>query len=366
MMSVLLVAGARPNFIKVLPLMREFKKHPKRIRYTFVHTGQHYDMKMSNKFFKDLSIPKPDICLRAGSGTHGTQTAKVIEGIEKIFLKRDYDLVVVVGDVNSTVAASLAAAKLNIKVAHVEAGLRSFDKSMPEEINRVLTDHLSDFLFITEESAAKNLIKEGVDSKKIFFTGNIIADSYYTHKKEISGSGIRKVLGLEKEGYALVTLHRPSNVDEKRNLKKIAGLLYRISKKVKVIFPVHPRTKKMLRLHGIELKGVRVIAPLGYIDFQALLKTAKFVMTDSGGVQEEAVISNIPCLTLRNNTERPVTIYKGSNELTGADEAKVLKSVQKILNNRWKKAASIPLWDGKTAKRIVKIILGKEKFICKT
>ncbi len=365
MISVLLVAGARPNFMKIMPLIKELKRHSRQIEYTLVHTGQHYDQNMSKSFFKDLDIPKPDIFLNVGSGTHGIQTAKVLEGIEEILLKRRHNLLVVVGDVNSTVAAALAASKLGIKIAHIEAGLRSFDRNMPEEINRVLTDHISDYLFTTEACGNKNLEREGIDKEKIFFVGDIMIDSNKMSKVKIGRSKIIDKLGLRKREYSLATVHRPSNVDQKKDLKRTVDLLKSISDKIEVVFPAHPRTKKMFKAHKIKTGNIRIINPLGYIDFQALLKNAKLILTDSGGIQEEATACNIPCLTLRENTERPVTITKGSNELVGSDKEKALKAVEKIISNRWKKASLPRFWDGNTAKRIVKIILKEKKLICK-
>ncbi len=364
MINILLVVGARPNFIKIMPLIREFEKFRARIRYTLVHTGQHYDKAMSASFFKDLSIPKPDIYLGAGYSTHGRQTAKVIEGIEGVLLKKRYDLMIVVGDVNSTIAAALAASKLGVKIAHIEAGLRSFDRNMPEEINRVLTDHISDYLFTTERSGNKNLEREGISKKKIFFVGNIMIDSHRISKANINKSKIIYRLGLIKGGYSIVTIHRPSNVDQKKSLKEVADTLKAVSKQIKVIFPVHPRTKKLLKRYGIGLKDIMTVDSLGYIDFQSLLKSARFVLTDSGGIQEESTIYNTPCLTLRDNTERPITINSGSNELVGTNRLKVLKSVNKILSGNWKRAKQPPLWDGNAAKRVTRIILSKEKFIC--
>jgi UDP-N-acetylglucosamine 2-epimerase (non-hydrolysing) len=357
MKNILLVAGARPNFMKVMPLIREFKKHPKKIKYTLVHTGQHYDNAMSEAFFSDLKLPKPDIYLGVGSATHGAQTAKIVEGIERILLKNRFDLVIVVGDVNSTIAAALAAVKLHAKVAHVEAGLRSFDRKMPEEINRVLTDHISDYLFTTEDYGNKNLIKEGISPSKISFVGDIMIDSYYMCRRQIAKSKILSKLDLKRKSFALVTMHRPSNVDNKKDLKNIVDILKTAAKRIKIVFPVHPRTGKMLKTHGLNLKGIDVIKPLGYIGFHKLLQEASFVMTDSGGVQEEATVMNIPCLTLRTTTERPVTIEKGTNLLTGPDKGKILKAVDNILKNKWKKAKPIPKWDGNTASRITKILL---------
>lgn len=359
MIKILLVAGARPNFIKAAPLIKEIKKYPKRIRLVFVHTGQHYGSGMSGQFIEGLRIPKPNIHLGIGSAPHGSQTAKIIEGIEKILLKVKFDLVIVVGDVNSTLAAALAAVKLNVKVAHVEAGLRSFDKTMPEEINRVLVDHMSDFLFTTEEQANKNLLKEGVPPSKIFFAGNILVDSYCMSKERILKSKILKELRLKDKQFCLVTMHRPSNVDEDRNLKRIIDILHAVNKKIKVVFPLHPRTEKMLKKYKLKLINMVTTKPLGYSDFHKLLMSAKLVITDSGGLQEEATVLNIPCLTLRATTERPVTITKGTNKLIGLNRTKVIKSVDKIINGRWKKALRPPKWDGKTAQRIVGVLLFK-------
>ena len=364
MINILLVVGARPNFIKIMPLIREFKKFRSRIRCTLVHTGQHYDKAMSGNFFKDLSISKPDIYLGVGSSTHGKQTAKVIEGIEDVLLRKRYDLLIVVGDVNSTIAAALAASKLGVKIVHIEAGLRSFDRNMPEEINRVLTDHISDYLFTTERSGNKNLEREGIPKEKIFFVGNIMIDSYKISKDKIKNSKVIDRLGLTKGDYSIATIHRPSNVDQRKNLKDIAKTLNEISKQIKVVFPVHPRTKKMLKRHNIVLKDIMTIDSLGYIDFQSLLKNARFVVTDSGGIQEESTIHNVPCLTLRDNTERPVTLNNGSNELVGTNRSKILGSVNRILSGNWKQAKQPSLWDGKAAKRITRVILNKEKFIC--
>ena len=359
MKSILLVVGARPNFMKAMPLIREFKKHPKKISCTLVHTGQHYDNAMSGAFFSDLKLPKPDMYLGIGSATHGRQTAKIIEGIERILLKNSFDLVIVVGDVNSTIGAALAAAKLNIKVAHVEAGLRSFDRKMPEEINRVLTDHISDYLFTTESYGTANLIKEGIRASKIFFTGDIMIDAYFACKPQIARSGILSKLGLKAKDFALVTIHRPSNVDDKKSLRKIVDILTTVSKKIKVVFPMHPRTAKMLRKYNFNLGDVIIVKPLGYVDFHKLLEASRFVMTDSGGIQEESTVMNIPCLTLRTTTERPVTVERGTNLITGPDKTKALRAVRAILNDNWKKAKPIPRWDGKTAKRITSVLLKK-------
>ena len=365
MIRILIVAGARPNFMKIMPLIKEFKKHLKRISYTFVHTGQHYDFSMSKNFFKDLNIPKPDILLNVGSGTHGVQTARVIEGIEKILLKKRYDLLTVVGDVNSTIAAALAASKLGVKIAHIESGLRSFDRTMPEEINRVLTDHISDYLFTTEDYGNKNLIKEGIDPKKIFFVGDIMVDSRRLLKKKIKQSSVLDNLKLRSKEYYLVTLHRPSNVDTKSDLINIIEILNTISNNVKVVFPVHPRTRKMIEGHKIKTDRLYITKPLGYLDFQKLLENSKLVLTDSGGIQEEATILKIPCITIRENTERPITVKQGTNYLTGANKSKILAVIDSISKGRCKRSLIPPKWDGKTAQRVVKVLLKKEKQICK-
>jgi len=364
MIKILLVAGARPNFIKIMPLIKEFNRYPHKIKYTLVHTGQHYDKEMSASFFKDLKIPKPDIFLGVGSATHGVQTAKIIEGIEKLLLKRRFDLLIIVGDVNSTVAAALAAVKLGVKIAHVEAGLRSFDRKMPEEINRILTDHMSDYLFITEDSGNRNLKREGIGPSKIFFVGDIMIDSLLINRDKISRSNILKELGLIRKKYCLVTVHRPSNVDKREDLRQLMAMLQDIGQRMKVVFPAHPRTKKMLNRYKLKLKNLLITKPLGYVDFQRLLQDAKFVITDSGGIQGEATICNLPCLTIRTTTERPITITKGTNQLTGSDSGKILNAVDKILRNRWKRAPRPPKWDGKVAERITKILLRKEEEIC--
>ncbi|MDD5504387.1 MAG: UDP-N-acetylglucosamine 2-epimerase (non-hydrolyzing) [Candidatus Omnitrophica bacterium] len=364
MINIMLVAGARPNFMKIMPLIRAFRKYRSSIKYSLVHTGQHYDKLMSDVFFSDFDLPKPGINLGIGSGPHGRQTARVMEAIEKILLRSSFNLVVVVGDVNSTLAAALAASKLHIKIAHVEAGLRSFDKNMPEEINRLLTDHISDYLFTTESYANTNLLREGIDSSKIFLVGDTMVDAFYICKTAIGKSRILKDLGLKNNDYAVATVHRPSNVDCQDNLKKIVDILNSAAKAVKIIFPMHPRTKKMMAEFGFKLNGVISCQPLGYVDFHKLLQRARLIMTDSGGIQQEATVMDIPCLTLRNTTERPVTVKKGTNLIVGLNKARALKAVNDILAGRWKKAEPIPEWDGKAAEKITKIILRQQENIC--
>lgn len=368
-LKIIFVAGARPNFMKIAPLIAEAKKY-KNIQSLLVHTGQHYDKRMSAVFFKELKIPKPDINLEVGSGTHAQQTGKIIIKFDEVLKKKNPDLVVVVGDVNSTIACSLAAKKRGIKVAHVEAGLRSFDWTMPEEINRVLTDKISDFLFCTEKSAVKNLQAEGITATKIFFAGNVMIDTVLAQKKHAQKSQIDKTLGVSGKKYALVTLHRPSNVDDKNTLKKIIKILEKIAclpnrqaKKMPVVFPIHPRTQKNLKKWRIKTKNIKLIEPLGYLDFLKLISHAAVVLTDSGGIQEETTILNIPCLTLRENTERPITVSEGTNKIVGVNGQKIVKYVSAILKNKGKFARKSPpkFWDGRAAQRIMHVIANEVK-----
>lgn len=354
----MLVAGARPNFVKIAPLAAALQKF-KNLETIIVHTGQHYDEKMSRVFFHDLKIPKPDINLGVGSGSYAQQTGKIMIAFDAVLEKIQPDLVVVVGDVNSTVACSLTAAQRSIKVAHVEAGLRSFDWNMPEEINRVVTDRLADFLFCTEPSALVNLQREGVDRKKIFFVGNVMIDTLLAQKKIADESPILRDLHLGLKPYVVVTLHRPSNVDDPKLLKKIIGMLKKIAEKMTVVFPVHPRTQKNLKKWHINGTGLMLIEPLGYIDFLKLISHADLVLTDSGGIQEETTILGVPCLTLRENTERPVTVEEGTNRVVGTNEKKILKAVSEILRNPARHPHRPKLWDGKAAERIAKILTKK-------
>jgi len=364
MHRIIIVAGARPNFIKIAPLISEFKRYKDYFNILLVHTGQHYDFEMSQIFFQNLNIPKPDVFLNAGSGSHAVQTARIMESFERIVLRERPDVVVVVGDVNSTLACSIVAAKLNIKVAHVEAGLRSFDRSMPEEINRIVTDSLSDFLFVSEPSGLRNLKREGVDSNRVYFVGNIMIDTLLSNLRKIDRSDILKRLSstdIRPRDYSVLTLHRPSNVDSEESLLEIYDILRSVAREIKVVYPVHPRTKKMLRtrnfLYKFEgLSNLIMIEPVGYIDFVKLVKESCFVLTDSGGIQEETTVLGIPCLTLRENTERPVTIREGTNYLVGRDKRKIMKCLDLIFKGRAKKGKIPRLWDGKTAERIVRIL----------
>lgn len=361
MKRILNVVGARPNFMKIAPIQRAMQKYPGDIEPLLMHTGQHYDERMSKFFFEDLQLPQPDIYLGVGSGSHAEQTAKIMVDFEKACLEYKPDLVVVVGDVNSTVACSLVASKLWIPVAHVEAGLRSFDRKMPEEINRIVTDSLSEYLFITEKSGTENLLKEGTDPAKIHFVGNVMIDSLTYFLDKANGSSILQQLELEAQGYALVTLHRPSNVDEPENFLKIISAFEEIQRRVPIVFPIHPRTEKNIKQFGMEkkiksLKNLRLLSPVGYLDFMQLTKKCKFVMTDSGGIQEETTFLGIPCITLRENTERPITVEIGTNEIVGTDTQKIISLSEKLFSGNWKEGKIPELWDGHAAERIVDVL----------
>jgi len=384
MKKFILVAAARPNFMKVAPLVRAIEKHnhsvkakKERVKYVLVHTGQHYDVNMSDSFFEDLKLPDPHIHLGVGSGSHAEQTGKVMIEFEKVLLKEKPEAVIVVGDVNSTLACTLAAVKLTIPVAHVEAGLRSFDRTMPEEINRLVTDALSTYLFTPSPDGGKNLLKEGISPKKIYQVGDIMIDSLFFHMEEAEKSNILVRWGLQKDPsrispYALLTLHRASNADDRGSLTKILKGLEVTSKKIPILFPVHPRTRKQLSAFGLQNKilfqdvrrqidlsspGFYGMDPLGYLDFVKLMVHSKLIFTDSGGIQEEAMVLNIPCLTLRDTTERPITITHGTNVLVWNDTQKIIREASNILAGKSKKAKIPALWDGKTAERIINILI---------
>jgi UDP-N-acetylglucosamine 2-epimerase (non-hydrolysing) len=359
-MKILNIVGARPNFMKIAPIHREMNKHAS-LNPLLVHTGQHYDEKMSRLFFHDLGLPEPDVYLGVGSGTHTEQTAKIMLAFEKVLIKEKPDLIIVVGDVNSTAACSLVAAKMGIKIAHVEAGLRSFDRTMPEELNRMVTDTLADLLFVTEKSGLENLKNEGISDNKVFFTGNVMIDSLIYFLDKAKTSKILSDLKINNNSYMLVTLHRPSNVDVKENLEKIFHVFSEIGDDTTIVFPMHPRTRKMMDTFGLSdiasrIKGLIITDPIGYLDFMQLMQNAQMVLTDSGGIQEETTYLKIPCITIRENTERPVTIEVGTNILTGPNPEKILSEVQKITAGETKKGAIPELWDGKAAERIVNII----------
>jgi UDP-N-acetylglucosamine 2-epimerase (non-hydrolysing) len=354
-MKVLNIVGARPNFMKIAPIVEALKQDPN-LKSVLVHTGQHYDDGMSDVFFRDLGIPEPDVHLGVGSGSHAEQTARVMIEFEKVCLQEKPDLVLVVGDVNSTMACTIVAAKLLIPVAHVEAGLRSFDRTMPEEINRLVTDALSSLLFTTSRDADENLQREGIPPEKIHFVGNVMIDTLLKQRDRAAALNVLDRLELQPFKYALVTLHRPSNVDDPAVLADILEALRKISENMPVLFPIHPRTAKRISEFGLNATGIRTVEPLGYLEFLNLMSTAGIVLTDSGGLQEETTILRIPCLTLRYNTERPVTIAYGTNIMVGPDKNRILEAVDRIFSGLWQPAGPPELWDGRAAERIVEVI----------
>ncbi len=360
MKKILSVVGTRPNFIKIAPLAKAFKKYRKDVKHLICHTGQHFDQRMSEVFFEDLQMPRPDFNLGVGSGSHAGQTARIMIELEKVLDAEKPDLVVVPGDVNSTMAAALVASKMGIPIAHVESGLRSFDKTMPEEINRIVTDVVSDFLFVTEHSGIHNLRSEGMDDGKIFFVGNTMIDTLESHYDAIEACTITDQMKLEKEKYIVATFHRPSNVDDPEQLETLMDSLGRLAGMRKLVFPVHPRTRKNIARFGLENrmpKNLILTEPLGYIEFLSLMRYAELVITDSGGIQEETTYMNVQCITVRKNTERPITIDVGTNHLVGTSMDKVEKTATDILEGTTKPGRIPELWDGKAAKRIVEIIM---------
>jgi len=360
MKKIISVVGARPNFMKIAPIHFGFSRYRDCVTHLICHTGQHYDEKMSKVFFDELGMPKPDFYLGIGSGSHAVQTAGVMVSFEKILLDEKPDLVIVAGDVNSTIACSLVAKKLHIAVAHVEAGLRSFDREMPEEINRILTDTISDLLFVTEETGLKNLKKEGIADEKVFFTGNVMIDSLVNNSSVIDASDILDKLRIRKGGYLLATIHRPSNVDKQESLSGILRLLNKYAQGRKVIFPVHPRTRSNIKAFGLEndiSPDLILTEPIGYIDFLNLVKNTTLVITDSGGIQEESTYLGVQCVTLRDNTERPVTVTTGTNHLAGTDMSKADLIISEVLGGKIKKGTIPALWDGKAAERICSQII---------
>ena len=350
-----LIAAARPNFMKIAPLYHALKKE-EWAEAVIVHTGQHYDLNMSDAFFEDFTLPEPDIHLDVGSGTHAEQTGRVMMAYEKVLMKTRPDLVIVVGDVNSTMAATLAAVKLHIKTAHLEAGLRSFDRTMPEEINRIVTDAVADILWTPSSDADENLIQEGVSPDKIIRVGNIMIDSLEMMRSKIEKAATHEEFGLHPKGYGLITLHRPSNVDDPNILDSICRALSRISIKIPLVFPVHPRTRKNLEKNGLmsfleKSKGMLLLEPLNYVRFMNLVLKCRLVITDSGGIQEETTYLGIPCLTMRANTERPITVTQGTNQLCAVKDLESL--AENILSNEIGKTHVPELWDGQTAGRVV-------------
>jgi UDP-N-acetylglucosamine 2-epimerase (non-hydrolysing) len=377
MIRLLSVVGARPNFMKIAPVIHELNKYELNraeskkipaIEHCLVHSGQHYDQLLSGNFFTDLGLPRPDVNLGAGSGSHAVQTAEIMKRLEPVLLDYKPRMVLVVGDVNSTIAAALTAVKLGIGVAHIEAGLRSFDMTMPEEINRKLTDAISSLLFVTEQSGVENLKREGVAGEKIFLVGNVMIDSLLRHREMAAKSPILDRLGMRQNGlgcrpYGVLTLHRPSNVDDARTLQGILSAVSALAAELPIFFPMHPRTRKNIESFGLQRylgasagrhdAGIVPLDPLGYLDFLSINDRARIVLTDSGGVQEETTVLGVPCLTLRENTERPATVEQGSNQVVGVDSERILAAARSILREPARRFKRPPLWDGKAASRIV-------------
>jgi UDP-N-acetylglucosamine 2-epimerase (non-hydrolysing) len=360
-MLIDIIAGARPNFIKIAPIIEAIEAQRNAgidIDYRLVHTGQHYDKKMSGDFFDQLNIPAPHHNLEAGSGTQAEQTGKIMIGYEQLLLNKPCDLCIVVGDVTSTMACSIAAKKTgNIKVAHVEGGIRSGDWTMPEEINRIVTDSITDYFFTTSEVANNNLRLAGVKDDRIYFAGNTMIDTLYKQMPRFQKPGIWDKYGLKEKDYIVMTLHRPANVDSGEKLKELISEIVNSSQGHPLIFPVHPRTAKMLETTGLSAPNLHIIDPLGYLEFNYLVKNAKAVVTDSGGITEEATVMGIPCMTLRDSTERPETCTVGTNELLGTDPKSIAPAFKKLLSGEWKKGGIPAMWDGKTAPRIIKDII---------
>ncbi len=392
-LKILSVVGARPNFIKIAAICEAIKEinsltSTERIHHLLVHTGQHYDSNMSDSFFNDLDLPRPDLCLGVGSASHSVQTARIMERFEGVVTNEQPHVVLVAGDVNSTAACALVAKKTWCrgaqgakhfipKLAHVEAGLRSFDRTMPEEVNRIVTDSISDFLFTTEESANQNLIREGISENRIFFVGNVMIDTLFRHRAKAQESTILRDLQLMNgsvvKPYAILTLHRPANVDDRQVFCHMLNALLNISKRMPVIFPAHPRTLKRIEDENLSdffidhfVQGpepwdsrvrIRLVPPLGYLDFLNLMSEAKIVLTDSGGIQEETTILGVPCITLRDTTERPVTLEQGTNVLVGSDPEKIIREFERVCSNREKTNRSPRYWDGNAAKRVIKVLM---------
>jgi UDP-N-acetylglucosamine 2-epimerase (non-hydrolysing) len=363
-MNVMCVVGARPNFMKAAPVIQALQRSGA-ATVRLIHTGQHYDRRMSELFFEELGLPRPHLDLQVGSGSHGEQTGTIMVRLEPVLREERPDLVMVFGDVNSTVAAALCAAKMEIPVAHVEAGLRSFDRTMPEELNRIVTDHLSDYLFTTEPSAAANLMREGIAEERISFVGNVMVDTLMKHRQRAAALRAWEPFGLTPGGYGLLTLHRPSNVDRPETLSAILDAVAEIGRDLPIVFPCHLRTRQRLEEQAalkavIGLAPIIVVEPLGYLEFLSLMAEARLVLTDSGGIQEETTVLGVPCLTLRENTERPITLIQGTNVLVGINGDRILAEARKVLAHHDVRHGQIPaLWDGCAAERIVEVLLGR-------
>ncbi len=377
-LKIINVVGARPNFMKMAPLITAMNKFPEEIDHFLIHTGQHYDEKMCKSFFEDLGLPKPDINLEIGSGSHAIQTGGIMVAFEKVLQQVQPHLVIVVGDVNSTMACTITAKKQGVKVAHVEAGLRSGDMSMPEEINRLCTDVLADYLFTTDHFADTNLIDEGVAKKRIHFVGNVMIDTLLSHKKQAESLRTYENFGLHKGAYVVMTMHRPGNVDQQETLQGILTALQNISTEVPIIFPIHPRTMKMIQSFALEdflqpiakapstiNSGLWITEPLGYLDFLNLNMNSRMVLTDSGGLQEETTVLGVPCITMRPNTERPITEEMGTNQVIGNNPDKIIEAVRNILDGKTNTGSVPPKWDGKAGQRIVTTLIDLKEELLK-
>jgi UDP-N-acetylglucosamine 2-epimerase (non-hydrolysing) len=359
-MLIDLIVGARPNFMKIAPIVHAIEKAVNAgsdIQFRLVHTGQHYDRNMSDSFFEQLDIPLPNVNLGSGGGTQAEQTASIMVGYEKLLLDKKPKLCLVVGDVTSTMACAITAKKLHVKVAHVEAGIRSGDWTMPEEINRLVTDSITDYFFTTSSSANENLIKSGVSAQRIFFVGNTMIDTLMKNMQKLTKPSLWYELSLENSNYIVMTLHRPANVDGETKLKKLLSEIVKHSRGLPLIFPVHPRTAKMLQGLGIDYSNLYFSEPMGYLEFNYLVKNAKVVITDSGGITEETTVMGVPCITLRDNTERPETVSVGTNELIGTDPKAIEPILSRLFSGDWKRGGIPEFWDGQSAERIVEVLL---------
>lgn len=358
-MKITIIAGARPNFIKIAPIIDAIKENVnagKNISYSLVHTGQHYDKNMSDSFFQQLGIPSPDVNLECGGGSQAEQTANIMVKFERELIDNPTDLVVVVGDVTSTMACTIVAKKLNVKVAHVEAGIRSGDMTMPEEINRIVTDSLSDYFFTTSRKASENLISHGIESERIFFVGNTMIDTLMKQRSRFIKPEVWDQIGLKDKNYLVLTLHRPANVDGEYKLKELLEEIEKQSRDLSIVFPVHPRTAKKLTEIGFNSPRMSFVEPLSYLEFNYLVERAKCVITDSGGITEETTVLGVPCITLRDSTERPETVTVGTNELIGTDPSALAPYMNLLFSGKWKRGSIPELWDGQTSSRIIDIL----------